>query len=858
MKITTEQITNLFNPSNRKWTIPIVAVIAVALIGGVVYYGGYLKDLFRGTKAVSSLTVNFNFPDEYTTTSNVTIAGGYITIDPEFVKTGATQFNSVANATDLHSWPSLGITLAAVDADKTIMYSTNNGQTWSSFALSSDIRIKRLAESGGVDGRVFGLGRTAGPNPADEIGAIVHSLLVSGELTQLGYIPLPDTYSVNAGIQRIPGGRLYAGVTPKVPSATSVAIYSADGSLLNSSSFIIPNATSVNDFTQVNNRIYATISKNSSNITDGEALVYYKDSDDASDWIPAVLDVNDNATNHTAARGLVKDAQGYVYVMTNAGYILKSGAVGGTDGSQIFNKIYIPDIGDASMRFAFVDGNTNNIWVPLSSGKLLRSVNGTEFFEVNTGIDLGSAASVIVTDALTLSDGQVLLSGGFWQGGAPYSAAVWFGNAANSQTVSNIWTVPFVNLTSFSTTAVSGNFYYRISNVSGDGPWYYVNLAGDWVFSDDATTKSSSASWIDQHINEFSTQVGSGDLFVQAIFYRSTNPVGFSSPILDSVTIGYDEVLVPHIDSLDPNHGSADGGKSVNIAGKNFGDSASSPLNSVEFSGVVAEVTLWTDTLIIVNAPAGAPNTGVLVTVATSIGVSNGVPYLYDGLGTPEIDSLDPDHGSVDHGNPVQISGKNFGDSVTPQSSVKFGSITTNFTTWTDTLIVATAPAGVPGAEVLVTVATGLGVSNGVPYKYNGLPPTVASIDPLWGPQAGGTLVTITGTGFDTINGATVLFDVSPATNVVVVDSTHITANTPAHTEGSVDVRVTNDDGQFDILSDAFTYLGSGTIISVTDIDPLWGPQAGGTLVTITGTGFDTINGATVLFDVSPATNVVV
>ncbi len=68
--------------------------------------------------------------------------------------------------------------------------------------------------------------------------------------------------------------------------------------------------------------------------------------------------------------------------------------------------------------------------------------------------------------------------------------------------------------------------------------------------------------------------------------------------------------------------------------------------------------------------------------------------------------------------------------------------------------------------------------------------PTVSSVSPNSGSTAGGTAVTITGTNF--VAGATVTFGATAATNVVVVNSTTITATTPAGSAGAVTVTVTN------------------------------------------------------------------
>src|SRR5439155_23195192 len=127
--------------------------------------------------------------------------------------------------------------------------------------------------------------------------------------------------------------------------------------------------------------------------------------------------------------------------------------------------------------------------------------------------------------------------------------------------------------------------------------------------------------------------------------------------------------------------------------------------------------------------------------------------------------------------------------------------------------------------------------------------PTVSSVERNSGSTAGGTAVTITGTNFAT--GATVTFGGTAATNVVV-DSTSITATTPAGAAGAATVAVTVN-GQTGSLANGFTYTDSPTVRSVS---PNSGSTAGGTAVTIRGTNF--VAGATVTFGGTAATNVMV
>jgi len=83
-------------------------------------------------------------------------------------------------------------------------------------------------------------------------------------------------------------------------------------------------------------------------------------------------------------------------------------------------------------------------------------------------------------------------------------------------------------------------------------------------------------------------------------------------------------------------------------------------------------------------------------------------------------------------------------------------------------------------------------------------PPNPTGVAPADGKTTGDTTVTITGTGFQ-LN-VTVTFDGLAATGVMVVDANTITATTPAHGPGVVDIVVTNPDTTTGTLASVFTY----------------------------------------------------
>jgi len=96
-------------------------------------------------------------------------------------------------------------------------------------------------------------------------------------------------------------------------------------------------------------------------------------------------------------------------------------------------------------------------------------------------------------------------------------------------------------------------------------------------------------------------------------------------------------------------------------------------------------------------------------------------------------------------------------------------------------------------------------------------PPVITSLSPTNGPIAGGTVVTITGTGL--ANGDTVQFGSTnySGTGVTVNSSTNLTVTTPAHAVGAVDVRVTDaTSGESSTLTNGFNYYTQPAVPNIT------------------------------------------
>jgi hypothetical protein len=129
--------------------------------------------------------------------------------------------------------------------------------------------------------------------------------------------------------------------------------------------------------------------------------------------------------------------------------------------------------------------------------------------------------------------------------------------------------------------------------------------------------------------------------------------------------------------------------------------------------------------------------------------------------------------------------------------------------------------------------------------------PVVTKLAPKTGPAAGGTVVTITGTGFNA--STAVSFGSAPAASFKVESSTTITAKAPAGTSGTVDVTVTTPAGTSPpVAADRYKYAAP----IVTAVAPNTGSKAGGTPVSIAGSGFAVGASTTFLFGKLAATSV--
>lgn len=290
------------------------------------------------------------------------------------------------------------------------------------------------------------------------------------------------------------------------------------------------------------------------------------------------------------------------------------------------------------------------------------------------------------------------------------------------------------------------------------------------------------------------------------------------------------------ITSIDVTSGPSTGGTRVRVTGTRFASGV-----EVRFGGALASITaIISDAEVEVTTPPSSPGT-VDVSVGFAGGISNRLPAAFTYVRVPQIVQLSPNSGPVAGGTPVIVTGAGFD---TGASVVVGGAAATSVSVQSETELTFLTPAGTKGvADVTITNIDLQGATLGNAFTYVG-PPVPAALVPWAGAPAGGQTVTLTGTDFQP--GLTVTVGGAAAVSLKVVSATKVTFTVPPGSAGAADVTVTNPDGAAGTLAGAYTYT-TATAPTISALDVTVGPRAGGTAVTISGTGFQA--GALVFFD---------
>lgn len=287
-----------------------------------------------------------------------------------------------------------------------------------------------------------------------------------------------------------------------------------------------------------------------------------------------------------------------------------------------------------------------------------------------------------------------------------------------------------------------------------------------------------------------------------SVYVTVTTPEGTSEVTADA---RYSYGPPPGVSGIEPAEGPSTGGTTVTIKGANLSEATEVKFGASDAQsfGVVSASTITA------VAPTGSGKVGVSVVTpygSTTPGAGEQYTYLRTG-NPPAVTGLSVKKGAAAGGTTVVISGRNF----TGATQVQFGSVAgpASFTVINSTTISATSPPGPPGlVDVQVTAEFGTSATSSKDhFKYEG--PTVTGVAPASGPRLGGTMVTVSGTGFVPGEGGTTFkFGSGQAAFVECVSTTECTMIAPpgAH-KGVVDVRAkSNKKNSKKVLADHYSY----------------------------------------------------
>lgn len=188
----------------------------------------------------------------------------------------------------------------------------------------------------------------------------------------------------------------------------------------------------------------------------------------------------------------------------------------------------------------------------------------------------------------------------------------------------------------------------------------------------------------------------------------------------------------PIVSSLAPS--SAPVGTVVQINGSGFG--ASQGTSTVQFNGVNATATVWNDSSITATVPVTATSGAVLVTVG-GVPTSSSVKFT---IPAPQVNSISPATGLAN--TQVTVNGSGF-QATKGSSTLLINGTTAATSTWSDSQITATIPAGAATGPIRVSVNN---ISSNQDVVFTVPNPIITSISPSSGFV--GAQVTVSGTGF--------------------------------------------------------------------------------------------------------------
>lgn len=294
-------------------------------------------------------------------------------------------------------------------------------------------------------------------------------------------------------------------------------------------------------------------------------------------------------------------------------------------------------------------------------------------------------------------------------------------------------------------------------------------------------------------------------------------------------------VSVPQITGISPSGGPITGGTVVTITGSGF--SGTTDVRFGETSGT--GLSFFNDSRLSVIAPPNPQGTvplSIINPAETGRSMDPSTMYEYDEFPPPRLSGISSSSGPIAGFTMVTFTGSGFTGTDYVQFGGRYGM---NLNIVDDSHLTVMTPPSSPGTvPVSITNAHGIGISQDLStmYLYEFPQPELTNITPSSGFTTGGTVVTVTGSGF---SGATdVQFGRVSATGLSIVNDSQLTIIAPPNSAGPVALYVINPAHTGGSAGSAAIFRYDIPVPRLTGISPSSGSMEGGTVVTLTGSGF--------------------
>ncbi|XP_072177767.1 fibrocystin-L-like [Diadema setosum] len=307
--------------------------------------------------------------------------------------------------------------------------------------------------------------------------------------------------------------------------------------------------------------------------------------------------------------------------------------------------------------------------------------------------------------------------------------------------------------------------------------------------------------------------------------------------------------------SVTPSEGSTSGGQEITISGNGF----ITEDTTVSIGGTSCAIQSVTISSIVCITPSGSEGSPAVEVSVGSLSYDTDVTYTYSAAQTPTVSSVLPSSGQT--GDTITVSGTGFNTKAS-LNTVSIDGVECSATSTSTTSLECTVGAHSAGTYTVEVHVKGKGNAESTSmFEYD---LSVSDVSPNEGSFGGGRLLTINGSGFDSQTSQVYICN-NPCS---IEDSTgsyilcEVPPNYASGEELDCQVSVWVGSGLQVNATSTFTYRRSLTP-TISGVSPRRGGTAGGTRVTINGTGFlssgniVTIGGTECIVDTESETEIV-